>query len=143
MKRISWMLAALLLTGCVSTSEEPDQLRLYVLDCGYLRFGDVTAFGLTNEETSVREMFVPCYLVDHPDGQLLWDAGLDPAAAGKGEQELQPGMYQRYDRSVMDQLADIGFPPEDIEWIALSHMHFDHSGAANYFPESHLLIQQP
>ena len=27
MKRISWVLAALLLTGCVSTSEEPDQLR--------------------------------------------------------------------------------------------------------------------
>lgn len=142
MKNVVWMLAALLLTGCVSTSNAPDPLRLYVLDCGYLRFNDVVAFGLTNEETSVRDMFVPCYLVDHPEGQLFWDAGLDPAIAGKGERLLQAGAFQRYDRSVLDQLAEIGFPPDDIEWIALSHMHFDHSGAANYFPESHLLIQQ-
>ncbi len=138
-------LLTLFLAGCGISGQNADvegDLRLYVLDCGSLRMEDVSAFGLSNEETQVRELFVPCYLIDHPDGQLFWDAGLDPAAAGKGEIELQPGMSMSYERSVLEQLSEIGFPPEEIELIALSHMHFDHAGAANYFPVSRLLIQR-
>ncbi|MDA0977999.1 MAG: N-acyl homoserine lactonase family protein [Proteobacteria bacterium] len=135
------LVVATFLSACVNSPDTEPPLRLYVMDCGSLRFDDVTSFGLTNDETPVREMFVPCYLVDHPDGQLLWDAGLDPAIVGQGDVELQPGALMRYDRSVIDQLADIGYSPADIDLIALSHLHFDHAGAANYFPVARLLIQ--
>jgi len=30
--------------------------RLYVLDCGSIQFDSVTAFGLTDEETTVRDL---------------------------------------------------------------------------------------
>ncbi len=142
MRRLFVILMVVVLGGCATQQSESD-LRLYVMDCGNLRFTNVSMFGLTNEETDVREMFVPCYLIDHPDGQLFWDAGLDPATAGQGEIEPQPGLTMWYERSVLDQLSEIGFPPEEIELIALSHMHFDHAGAANYFPVSRLLIQKP
>ena len=56
--------------------------RLFVFDCGAIQFDDVANFGLTNEETSVRELSVPCYLIDHPAGRLLWDAGMPVAMAG-------------------------------------------------------------
>ena len=39
--------------------------RLYVFDCGHLSIPDVSAFGLSNDETSVRELFAPCYLIEH------------------------------------------------------------------------------
>lgn len=50
-------------------------VKLTVFNCGELRLDDVTAFGLANEETDVRDMFVPCYLIEHPRGRLLWDSG--------------------------------------------------------------------
>jgi N-acyl homoserine lactone hydrolase len=116
-------------------------LKLYVFDCGELAFADVAAFGLTNDETSVRTMFVPCYLIDHPDGTLFWDAGLPLSVVGNGWVDLQPGTRMRYRRSVVDQLSDAGHEVSEVDFVALSHMHFDHAGAANQFAASHLLIQ--
>lgn len=143
------IMAVVLLTACASDDLPPASgqgapsadLQLYVLDCGELVFDDVSAFGLTNEETPVREMFVPCYLIRHPAGTLLWDAGLPLTVVGKGWVDLQPGVRMRYQRSVVDQVAAIGVSPPEITWMALSHMHFDHAGAANAFSRSHLLIQ--
>lgn len=118
-----------------------DNLRLYVFDCGSLRLDDVTLFGLTNAETPVRELFVPCYLIEHPQGRLLWDAGLPVALAGQGDVEMEPGATMRYEHSIIDQLAAMGIQPDDIDLIAFSHLHFDHVGAANLFTAAKLLIQ--
>ncbi len=115
--------------------------KLYVLDCGSLTFDDVTAFGLANDETSVRTMFVPCYLIDHQGKQLLWDGGLPLGVVGQGAVALPTGGTMTYARSVVDQLDEIGFTPRDIEFVAFSHFHFDHVGAANVFTDSTLLIQ--
>jgi len=119
--------------------------RLYVLDCGSIQFPDVAAFGLTNEETSVRELVVPCYLVDHPEGTLLWDAGLPASLAGNSNPVPMPGGSGGtvvYERSLEAQLKDLGFAPQDIDKVAFSHMHFDHTGSANLFTNSQMLIQQ-
>ncbi len=119
--------------------------RLYVLDCGSIQFPDVAAFGLTNEETPVRELVVPCYLVDHPQGTLLWDAGLPASLAGNSNPVPMPGGGGGtviYDRSLEAQLKDLGFATKDIDKVAFSHMHFDHTGSANLFTSSQMLIQQ-
>lgn len=132
----------LLLASVIAQASESTSPRLYLLDCGSLTFTDVSAFGLLNSETEVREMVVPCYLIRHGEALLLWDAGLDPQIAGQGSVALQPGAEMTYARSIVDQLAMMGVAAEDIDLIALSHMHFDHTGAANYFPNAELLIQQ-
>ena len=115
--------------------------KLYVFDCGLIGAEDIRMFNLSNDETPVRELFVPCYLVEHPDGLLFWDGGLPLAMAGQGRIEAEPGVYHQYDRSIIDQLADMDLTPADIDLIAFSHMHYDHVGAANAFTESTLLIQ--
>lgn len=115
-------------------------VRLHVFDCGELSFPDVSAFGLGNADTDVRRMFVPCYLIRHPRGDLLWDAGLDPAIVGQGA--VNAGAFtMTYARSLVDQMDDMGLSPDDVEFMALSHMHFDHVGAATQFPKARLLIQ--
>jgi glyoxylase-like metal-dependent hydrolase (beta-lactamase superfamily II) len=103
---------------------------------------DISDFGLSNEETSVRELFVPCYLIVHGSDRLLWDAGLPLNLAGAGEQEMQPGARVNYENSLINQLADLGISPGEIELVAFSHMHFDHVGAANAFSSATLLIQK-
>lgn len=150
------LIAPPLLLGCANlatqdvplgVNSQPDahsSPRLYVLDCGSITFESVTAFGLTDAETAVRELVVPCYLIDHPDGKLLWDAGLPATMAGTTEPVPMPGGggFVTYKRSLVDQLGDLGLKPEDIDKVAFSHMHFDHTGSANLFTASQMLIQQ-
>ncbi len=126
------LLLLLLLTSSLAHAD----LKLYVFDCGQLSFPDVTAFGLSNEETSVRELFVPCYLIKHDDHLMVWDAGLPLADVG------QSGGNSRYQTSFLQQLAAMNISPADIDFIAFSHMHYDHVGAANAFNQSTLLIQE-
>jgi len=118
-------------------------IKLYVFDCGALHFSDVTPFGLSNSDTDVRDLFVPCYLIEHPTkGRLLWDAGLPPTLLGKGVQPLQEGSTQEYRVGLVEQLKHLGLAPGDIDFVAFSHMHFDHVGSANEFVNSTLLIQE-
>ena len=117
-------------------------IRLTVFDCGSISVADVSAFGISNSETDVRELFVHCYLISHPEGKLLWDAGLPLAMAGQPAQQDESGMTAMYERSLLDQLGDLDLSPKDIDLVAFSHFHFDHVGAANAFAGSRLLIQQ-
>jgi len=138
---ITPLLTTILLIGCAETATKDVPLgvnsqaaahnspRLYVLDCGSITFDSVAAFGLTDAETNVRELVVPCYLIDHP-------AGKEPVPMPGG------GGFVTYKRSLLDQLGDLGLTPQDIDKIAFSHMHFDHTGSANLFSASQLLIQQ-
>jgi glyoxylase-like metal-dependent hydrolase (beta-lactamase superfamily II) len=139
-------LLAALTYGSMVRAETPNSAptRLYVLDCGYLSFPDISIFGLTNDDTDVREMFVPCYLLEHKGSRLLWDAGLPLNAVGQGDIELIPGSgaIMRYEHSLIDQLAAIGVGVEDVEYLVLSHLHFDHAGAANTFKESTWIVQK-
>lgn len=144
--------ACVFLSGCAGAGPEPGavatgasgpaDVRLYVFDCGSLHFDDITSFGLANDDTPVRDLFVPCYLVRHDDKLLLWDTGLPLAAAGAPRSEPEPGMQMVYARSIVDQLADMGIAASDIDLLALSHFHFDHAGGADAFGAAALLIQR-
>ena len=145
---------AIFITGCFlgagcSQSEDPMPPppadlgpKLSVLDCGWLGFADITLFGLSNEESPVREMFVPCYLIEHKGKKMIWDFGLPPNIVGAGVVEYVPGATMRYDVSIIDQLKTLGLEPRDIDFIAPSHLHFDHAGALSLFKGSTLLIQK-
>lgn len=120
-----------------------DELRLMVFDCGRIRLQSVHLFGLSSTDTDVRELAVPCYLIDHPRGRLLWEGGLpSELAAVAGWVEDRGGLSQRLDRSLVDQLAALGWQPDDIDWIAFSHYHSDHIGAAAAFLGATQLIQR-
>lgn len=136
------LLAAAALGGCATSAPPMPSVKLMAFDCGRIEVEDLADFGLTNDETPVREIFVPCYLVEHPEGRMLWDGGLPLAMAGKGPIEMDGGIRIVYERAFPDQLAAMGLAPEDVDLVAFSHMHFDHVGAANLFPHATLLIQR-
>src|SRR5271169_4577859 len=80
-KAIPWVPPALLLlipwlfaAPCAAAVAE---LRLYALDCGHADFKDMGGFSDTGEyDGRPGEIAVPCFLIRHPKGDLLWDAGL-------------------------------------------------------------------
>ncbi len=143
---VRWWASALILLQLViyATFAPPAaaETRLYIFDCGTLYLDDVSAFGLSNEETDARVMSVPCYMVEHGGKRLLWDGGLPLSLVGDSRQTLPTGLQTFYPRSLLDQLAMLNLQPEDFDYIAFSHFHFDHIGAANAFADAHLLIQE-
>lgn len=116
--------------------------KLYVFDCGLLQLDSLQMFNLSESESSVREMFVPCYVIEHEKGLLLWDGGLPKAVADAKGAVAVDGGTMVYKRWIVDQLADMDISPGDVTHVAYSHLHFDHAGAANAFLESEVLMQK-
>jgi N-acyl homoserine lactone hydrolase len=117
--------------------------RLYVIDCGTLVFNRPEDYNLTRDEVADTNMPVPCFLVIHPKGVLLFDTGLSDSLVGRPVYEnVVFGYGQLKFNSLKGQLADIGVSPADITYLALSHSHFDHVGNANDFAGSIWLAQK-
>jgi N-acyl homoserine lactone hydrolase len=129
--------------GCDRSEPPAGELRLYVFDCGRIQLKSVTMFGLADDETDVRELAVPCYLIEHPRGRLLWDGGLPSALASTpGWQSDGLGGAIRLDRTLPQQLAAMNLGMDAFDYVAFSHMHFDHVGVANELRGGTLLIQR-
>ena len=122
-------------------------VRLYVFDCGVLVRGEPTAYGLTKEQVGDTNFADACYLVAHPKGTLLWDVGIIPdAQITPGGVSIAVGMSgnsNRTTRTLRSQLAEIGYRPADITFLALSHSHGDHIANANDYAQSTWLVQKP
>lgn len=118
-----------------------DSVRLYTLDCGSIRFQDFAMFSDTGTyDGKPRELSDMCLLVGHPKGWLLWDTGLPKAFKEKPAQEF--GANMKVTRTIQEQLADIGLTTDDINYVAFSHFHFDHTGNANDFTKSTWILQK-
>lgn len=121
----------------------PD-VRLYVLDCGHLDIRDMHMFDDSGAlDGKPGAMSVPCFLIRHPKGTLLWDTGLGDAIAGHpGGVGLAPGIRGTVRVKLVDQLRSIGLKPADIDFLAFSHWHEDHTGNANLFGEATWILQR-
>jgi N-acyl homoserine lactone hydrolase len=114
------------------------ELRLYVLDCGHATFKDMGGFSDTGEyDGKSGEIAVPCFLIRHPKGDLLWDTGLgDHYNYPKEGSDAAPGVRVTVPVTLLAQLQSLKLTPKDINFIAFSHLHWDHTGNANEFPNS-------
>src|SRR3954469_5609254 len=66
-------------------AQAPKSLRVYVFDCGTIKGLSPATFNLKPEEVKATEFFVPCYLVAHPKGTMMWDVGVVPDSAFKAD----------------------------------------------------------
>src|SRR5712691_3448391 len=113
----------------------PQSVRLYVFDCGTVHVPDPARFRLKKEEVATTDLSVACFLVVHPKGTLVWDTGAVPDASWKPTGNLTtqhvvlPDAQQRdvtLTNTLTAQLAELGYSPADITYLALSHYHYDH-----------------
>jgi glyoxylase-like metal-dependent hydrolase (beta-lactamase superfamily II) len=96
-------------------------------------------FGFTKEEVGEKQSFaVPCYLVVHPKRTLMWDTGVVPDAQVNGSTQG----ISVVTKTLKSQMAEIGYTAADIKYLALSHLHSDHTANANDFAGSTWLVHQ-
>jgi N-acyl homoserine lactone hydrolase len=114
----------------------PDSPRLYVFDCGKLDIPDITPYQLKRNEIATNMMSDPCFLIAHPKGTLMWDTGAVPdrLIPPGGTGSLREHAFSS--NKLETQLAEIGYAPSDIGYVAFSHFHWDHVGNGNLFAGS-------
>ncbi len=121
----------------------PKTVRLYVFDCGVLNVTTegVERYHVTPVEVGESRMSVPCFLVAHPKGTLMWEVGVIPDSlidpqAQPARGEVNAVTAAVVTRTLKSQLAQIGYSPKDITFVAISHAHIDHSANLNEFAAS-------
>ncbi len=79
-----------------------------------------------------------CYLVQTNDGKnILIDSGL-PA-----EYQPPPGMPPTEQGiNVIEQLADLGLRPDEIDLLICTHFDVDHAGYHDAFPKAEHIVQR-
>jgi len=121
-----------------ATPQTASAVKLYIFDCGTLKSGNPDV--LLARGVTTTDMSVTAYLVVHPRGTLLWDTGVipDDLIKPEGTTEARATVH----KTIRSQLAEIGYKPSDITYLALSHNHYDHSANANSFAGSTWLVQK-
>jgi N-acyl homoserine lactone hydrolase len=103
---------------------------MYTGDAGEVVLGD---------DSGVTVHPVPAFLIEHERGLVLFDTSLDYNAAGDpfkvfGDMAEKYAITYTIDQRIDNQLESIGFRPEDVTHVILSHGHFDHTGGCLLFP---------
>ena len=137
------ILLTLLLAGAalLAADKPVKSVRLYVFDCGKLHYDDPTRFGFKKEEVLNYELSVGCYLIVHPKGTLMWDVGVIPDKSFPSDGKPATKFYATASKPLKAQLAEAGYSPDNITYLAMSHSHWDHLANANEFAKSIWLVR--
>jgi glyoxylase-like metal-dependent hydrolase (beta-lactamase superfamily II) len=127
--------------AAANPSVDGAKLSLTRLDCGTPTIKNFDKFfsdkpGLY--ESAPRDITDSCYLIQHGDQQLVWDTGFP--SAWKGQTHDLGDLSVRVDKTLAEQLAQLGLKPADIDFVGISHEHSDHTGQAAEMPLAELII---
>lgn len=135
-----------LAAACGQTAEKAPEgpaVQLYAMDCGRAAFANIGMFGSNGEyEGQARTLVDPCYLIRHPNGDMIWDTGFPDAVHDmpNGLDLAALGAHVTMPAKLVDQLAQIDVAPADIDYLSLSHSHGDHTGNSTIFTDAMWLV---
>ena len=123
-------------------------IRVYALCTGYI---ELDRASMVSDLAAGQPWTVPVlsFLVDHPRGKLLFDTGVhcqarvDPVGRLGPERVKRLTVKSQAGDDVVPQLARLGLTPLDVRYVANSHLHFDHCGGNEFFPQATFLVQRP
>lgn len=153
---IGLLAAAALIAGCKdkapnelaeaeAQAEAAPEIKMYVLDGGTVGVNNLQLFAQDETYKDQTAVFADAYyVIEHPKGTLMWDAGLPESLVAMGEPYTDPSGAFTVSRpdSLHTQLEQIGLSVDDIEYLALSHTHFDHIGHAENVAGATWLVQE-
>ncbi len=142
------------LTFCTTQKSEDDQtdtvveevieepLTLYAFEVGDILVKDISIFNPGVDEGQQVHFTNSAYLIKHDKGTLIWDTGLPDALADSTEGNDSPAFLVKMPKTLSSQLAEIDVDPATIDYLAVSHEHFDHTGNMPLFNNATILLQE-
>lgn len=141
MKRIA--AAAFVVAGFAGVQAQDSSVKLYALDCGSVNMLDLGVFSREGKYAGEKNLAAdPCFLIQHPKGNFLWDTGLPQALAEMPEGLINGPFHLKMNTKLTDQLAELNLTPEDITYLSISHSHFDHVGNAGLFASATFIVHE-
>jgi N-acyl homoserine lactone hydrolase len=141
-----------------SISLTPD-LRIHAIRTGSVQVKELQRDGRGRKRRNLLNVFaarrwtepLPIYawLVEHPEGLILVDTGETARVA-------EPGYFTRWhpyfrfgvreqvepEDEIGPQLRALGFSPDDVGRVVLTHFHTDHAGGLGHFPNAEILCSR-
>lgn len=121
-------------------------MKLHVLRGGHLE-GKGSVFLPGIADSSPVLVPVMCFLIRHPQGNVLFDTGCHPSVAVDAharwhglERSFKPRFAPGED--VVGDLRRIGLEPEDVDLVVNSHLHMDHCGANEFFTKATVAVHE-
>src|SRR5690606_1216968 len=105
--------AAITLTACSLFKPEPVDIKLYVFECGNINVKNVALFSPGVNEGKSKQLTNSCYLIQHPQGNLLWDTGLPDKIGPAGIDMWDGAFHLSVTQPLTAQLDSIQIKPED------------------------------
>lgn len=128
----------------------PD-VELYTFNCADWPF-EKSFMVQTQDVGEAYPAKIPFYLIDHPEGNVLFDTGIryrmkkDPLDYGThGAPHMEAfvdDIEMTEDDKPVNQLEDLGYSTDEIDYVVLSHLHVDHAGNVKDFSDSEILVHK-
>jgi glyoxylase-like metal-dependent hydrolase (beta-lactamase superfamily II) len=120
----------------------PATPRIYIFDNGAIKGLDPALFNFKREELKEVDFVNVSYLIVHPRGTLMFDAGAVADSHFKGDGSPVVEGIMSATQPLLPQLATAGYAPGDITFFAMSHYHSDHTANANAFAKATWIVQK-
>lgn len=91
---------------------------------------------------------IPFYVIEHPQGVVLFDAGLPASMCDRDEPYLRALQGQDLDVTMAPEttvtrcLEGLDVDPARVSKVVLSHLHFDHAGGLRELPNATVVVQR-
>ena len=93
----------------------------------------------------------PFYVIEHPEGTVAFDTGVSRAMVEDPESygpegaphmaEFTAGIEMGPESKPAALLGEIGYEPAEIDYVVMSHLHTDHAGNIDAFPNAEVIVQ--
>jgi len=131
--------------SCKSSDTISSSLKVYVLDGGSFIFNNsLHWFNDEYKDYPKKALANTVFLIEHSDGRLIWDVGLDDKFADRNPEDIDTTAKLVYfvQTKLIDQLKTMKLTPDSVDYLVTSHTHWDHVGNANYFINSTWIIDK-
>jgi len=140
----------------MSSISPASDIRIHALQTGTVAIKELQRNGQGRENSSLLRVFasrrwteplpILAWLIEHPEGLIVVDTG-------ETSRVSEPGYFPRWhpyyrvalrewvtrEDEIGPQLRRLGFSPDDVRWVVLTHFHTDHAGGLAHFPNSEIL----